>query len=103
MVNYHVGDSTDALCLESVDHRAQFCLITKGTVVVIKPPQVIVSHGIATTVAALWNPYETETAGEVVCLRLEGSPLAIVIRVPIESLQHYTAIVGRPTLSGNSE
>ena len=44
MVDYHVGDGTDAVILESLDERAEFAFTSERTFVVGKPVEVIVTH-----------------------------------------------------------
>ena len=98
VVDHHVGDGADAPVLEGLDQLAQLGLGAERAVVVLKPVQVVVSHRLAAAVAALWQPHEVERAADVVGLLLEGGPLRVVVRVPVESLQHHAGVVGGPPL-----
>ena len=44
VVDHHVGNRSNALLAERVDHRAQLLLVAEGAGVVGEPPQVVVAH-----------------------------------------------------------
>ena len=87
MVDNHVGNSLQSFRLEVLNHGLQLLLGAEGTVVVAgKPVAVIVAHGGAVAVAALWNPDEVEGGGQFVSLAVEHGPVRIVEGVPVEGL-----------------
>ena len=98
VVDDYIGNGAEACSLEGVDHRAQLFLVAKGAVVVVEPPQVVVSHRLRTAVTALGNPDEVEGGGKVASLFLKGRPLRIGEGIPVEALQHHTRIVLWPAL-----
>ena len=86
VVDHHIGNCSDTFFLKCLDQGAQFCLITEGAVIVLKPIEVIVSHRSASAVGTLWNPYQIEGGSQFIGLFLQACPLGIVIRIPEESL-----------------
>ena len=99
VVDHHIGDGTDALIPEGVDHRQQLHLGAEGTGVVVKPILGVIAHRvIAAATGALRNPHQAEEFGELIGLRLQIGPLAVVVGVPIESLQHHAPIARGPPL-----
>ena len=44
MVDYYVGDGSDAVILEGLDERAEFAFTSERTFVVGKPVEVVVTH-----------------------------------------------------------
>ena len=98
VVDDDIGDGAETDGLKGLDHRAQLSLVAEGTVIVVEPPEIVVAHGLRAAVAALGNPDEVEGAGEVKGLLFEENPAGVLERVPIEALEHHTAIVLRPAL-----
>ena len=80
MVEDHVGDGADALAVKGADHRQQFRLVAKRTVVVGKPVLGVIAHrSVAATTGALRNPHQLEKFGQFIGLRCKVSPPAVVI------------------------
>ena len=78
MVDNHVGYSAQPLALEGADHGAQLLLVAERARVVVKPVEVVVSHGVArAAVAALRYPYQFEKLRQLVGLTLEVGPLCV--------------------------
>ena len=98
VINNDIGDGAETGSLESLDHRAQLGFIAEGAVVVVEPPEVVVAHGLRAAVTALRNPDKVERSGEVIGLLLKENPASVLERVPIEPLEHHTAIILWPAL-----
>ena len=98
VVDDDIGYGTETEGLEGLDHRTQLGFVAERAVVVVEPPEVIVAHGLRAAVAALGNPDKVEGSGEVIGLLLKENPTGILERVPVEALEHHTAVILRPSL-----
>ena len=98
VVDNNVGDGADAVILEGLDHRAEFILVAKRTVVVVEPVLGVVTHRLAAAVGTLRYPHQVESLGQVVDIGLKRQPTCLAVTVPVETLKHHAAIVGGPAL-----
>ena len=98
VVDDHVHDETCALLLEGGDHVEQFLRLAECAVVVVVVHRVVAHALRLLAVARVGHPDEVEVLGQLVGLSREVGPLGVVVGVPVESLQHDTAVVCRPAL-----
>ena len=90
--------------MQCLDHLTQLCLGTEASVV-FQPINGHITHtmGIAKVVnaARVGNPHQIKVLADFLSFLGKTGPLGSIIAVPIETLQHHTAIHRGPTLAGN--
>ena len=89
--------------MQCLDHLTQLRLGTEASVV-FQPINGHITHavGIAKVInaARVGNPHQIKVLADFLSFLGETGPLGSIIAVPIETLQHHTAIHSRPTLAG---
>ena len=98
VVDDHVHDEARTLLLEGLDHVEQLLRLAERAVVIVVVHGVVAHALRLLAVARVGHPDKVEILGQLVGLSREVGPLRVVVGVPVESLEHHAAVVGRPAL-----
>ena len=104
VVDYHIHQHAGVVVVEGRDHVAQLTLSTEAGIV-LQPIDGHITHALTDTVyvnaTRVGNPYHIEVLSQLLSLIGQVCPLGGLKAVPIEALQHHTAVHSRPTLARN--
>ena len=102
VVDYHVLDDAGAALAVGADHGAQLLLGAPARGVVEPETGVVTHRGrlavpiVRGGLAGVGYPNQTEILRQLVSLGGQLFPIGLLVGVPVESLKHHTAVVGRP-------
>ena len=106
VVDYHVFDDAGAFLAVGLDHVYEFGLRSPYRVV-LQPEAGVIAHRLHSVavvplvglhLSRVGHPYQVEVFRQLVGAVGKVGPLGVVVAVPVERLQHYATVVGRPSL-----